>query len=88
MALGVPVVSTNCGGMPEVLEDGVNGFLVPTRSPEMISEKIIHLINLDKKEVNEMIVNAKKTITSFHDASVQIKDMKSLYLNVLRKNID
>jgi glycosyltransferase involved in cell wall biosynthesis len=88
MALGVPVVSTNCGGMPEVLEDGVNGFLVPTRSPEMISEKIEHIMGLDKNKVDKIIFNAKKTITCFHDASIQIKDMKNLYLDTLTRKID
>jgi L-malate glycosyltransferase len=33
MALGVPVVSTNVGGPPEIVEDGREGFLVPPRDP-------------------------------------------------------
>src|SRR6202011_1410755 len=33
MALGVPVVSTNVGGPPEIIEDGREGYLLPPRGP-------------------------------------------------------
>jgi glycosyltransferase involved in cell wall biosynthesis len=34
MAAGVPVVATRVGGVPELLDDGVEGLLVPARQPE------------------------------------------------------
>jgi len=40
MCTGVPVVATAVGGIPEIIEDGVDGFLVPARNPRMLSEKI------------------------------------------------
>ena len=39
MAIGTLVISTNCGGMHEVISDGKNGFLVPIRSPKLMAEK-------------------------------------------------
>jgi glycosyltransferase involved in cell wall biosynthesis len=42
MATGLPVISTgNCG---DIVEDQVNGFRIPIRSPEAIAEKIDHII--------------------------------------------
>jgi len=40
MAAGVPVVATAVGGNPEMLEDGVNGFLVPARDPAALADAI------------------------------------------------
>ena len=36
MALGIPVVATRVGGVPEIVADGVTGFLVPPRDPQAI----------------------------------------------------
>lgn len=43
MSCGVPVIATKVGGIPEMVEDGVNGFLVAPRKPKQIAEKILAL---------------------------------------------
>ena len=40
MAVGVPVVSTRHGGIPELVEDGVSGILVPERDPEALAAQL------------------------------------------------
>jgi len=40
LALEKPIVATNVGGVPEIMEDGVTGYLVPPRNPDVLSEKI------------------------------------------------
>ncbi|WP_413160847.1 glycosyltransferase [Capilliphycus salinus ALCB114379] len=40
MAMGLPVISTYHGGIPELVEDGVTGFLVPERDAESLAEKL------------------------------------------------
>lgn len=44
MAMGLPVISTFHGGIPELVEDGVSGFLVPERDADAIAEKLSYLI--------------------------------------------
>ena len=44
MAMGLPVVSTYHGGIPELVEDGVSGFLVPEQDAGAIAEKLTYLI--------------------------------------------
>ena len=44
MAMGLPVVSTLHGGIPELVENGVSGFLVAERDIEAIAQKLNYLI--------------------------------------------
>lgn len=53
MAKGLPVVSTYHSGIPELIEDGVSGYLVPEREVEQLAQKIESLIT-DPSLRNEM----------------------------------
>ncbi|HEV2058446.1 MAG TPA: glycosyltransferase family 4 protein [Solirubrobacteraceae bacterium] len=43
MAAGKPVIAARSGATPEVMVDGVTGFLVPPRSPAALAEKLVLL---------------------------------------------
>jgi colanic acid/amylovoran biosynthesis glycosyltransferase len=45
MAIGLPVVSTNVGGMPEVIEEGITGLLVEPYAPDQIKDAIKRYID-------------------------------------------
>ncbi|MDJ0726584.1 MAG: glycosyltransferase [Prochloraceae cyanobacterium] len=44
MAMGLPAIGTLHGGIPELVEDGISGFLVPEKDPQAIAEKLSELI--------------------------------------------
>lgn len=44
MAVGMPVLSTLHSGIPELVEDGVSGFLVPENNADALSERLNYLI--------------------------------------------
>ena len=53
LACGTPVILTDVASLPEIVEDGVTGFLVPPNSPKAIREKLLYLYN-NPDAANEM----------------------------------
>jgi glycosyltransferase involved in cell wall biosynthesis len=50
MACGKPVIATSIGGPAEIIQDGIDGVLVPSSKPEAIAQQIIRLIeNRDER---------------------------------------
>lgn len=87
MQLGKLVITTNCGGMEEVVKDGVNGFIVPIRNAEAIAQKIIEISTLSQIQVNEIAAKARETIEAIHSEEKMVEDMKKLYDFVLEKKV-
>lgn len=79
MALGTLVVSTNCGGMAEVIKDQSNGYLVPVRDSEAIAKAIKEVLLLNDAQREAMIVNARKYIEENHSEQKMINEMQNLY---------
>lgn len=85
MQLGTLVLSTDCGGMREVIQDGKNGFIVPVRDPQKMAETIIKIISLSKEEKEKIIQKAKITIEQNHSDTKMVSDMMTLYNQVLNQ---
>ena len=60
MASGLPVVGSESGGIPEIVRDGYNGFLVPERDVRQLAEKI-NLLLSDVDLSAELAQNGIKT---------------------------
>lgn len=50
MASGVPIVSTDAGGVRELLRPGKGGYIVPTRDPAALSARMIDLMTMGEEE--------------------------------------
>jgi len=62
MALGLTIVSTNVGGMPYLIEDGVEGRLVDKENPQQMAEAIVDIL---KNNETNFAQNARKKAESF-----------------------
>ena len=65
MSCETPIIASNSGGIPEALEDGVNGYLVPIEngiiSKSIYLEKIKNIIE-NKSQLNAVGKNGRKTV--------------------------
>jgi glycosyltransferase involved in cell wall biosynthesis len=54
MASGLPVIATSVGGIPELIDEGINGFLVNIKRPDEIADRILTLMQNDdiRKEMS------------------------------------
>lgn len=66
MASGKPVIATKVGGIPEIIDHEINGFLVEPNDTGELSSAIIRLLS-DKKEMNRMGKNARKKVEEVYD---------------------
>lgn len=82
MALGTMVVSTDCGGMREVVRHKENGFLVPVRNPKEMAKAILETIQLSEPEMLKMLRSARQQIEKNHEVKKMIHDMLTLYNQV------
>ena len=83
MSSGVPVVATSVGGIPEIVEDGVNGFLVEAKCPEKIAEKILAL-NLDKDLRSRLGEAARSTVLERYTAEKVVGQYLGLYEKIAK----
>lgn len=80
MAFSKPVVGTRTGGIPEVIEDGVSGFLVPRRDVEAMAGRILQLV--EDSELRRKMGGAGRSIsqTKFN-LEKNVRQLVQLYLS-------
>ena len=82
MALGMPVVATKVGGIPEVIEDGKDGILVEPENPDELAEAILRLLEDDGLR-SLISLNAYKKIKRKYSIERYTKDLLNLYKEVI-----
>lgn len=83
MAAGVPVVSSNAGGLSEVNEEGVSGYLCPIGDVQTMAEKAIYILS-DKDRLEQFKQNARKVAARFDEEKI-IPMYEALYYNAIKE---
>jgi glycosyltransferase involved in cell wall biosynthesis len=79
-----PAVVADVGGLPEVVEDGVTGFVVPPKNPEKAAAAIEKLI-LDKDLRMKMGRAGRERVAKLYNWEENVEQMIDIYESLLRK---
>lgn len=85
MSLGVPIVSTAVGGVPEVIEDGVSGILVPPKDPEALAQACLELLSDPGCRQEMALAGQERCHTCFSDLRMA-QNTRDIYLEALAPN--
>jgi glycosyltransferase involved in cell wall biosynthesis len=83
MSAGRLVIGTKVGGIPEIIDDGVNGYLVEPANSEQIAEKVIKLF-LEEKLLKELGRNARQKAEEF-SIEKHVDGLEKVYGKVMSK---
>lgn len=84
MAMAKPCVVTGVGILPELIEDGVNGFLVPHKNPHLMAEAILKLIEDRNKAKGFGLAAYRKVLNNFTD-EIMVEKTINLYYKLLEE---
>ncbi len=82
MASGIPVLATEHGGIPEAVENGVSGILVPERDHAALAAAALDLISSPER-YSQILTAGRAAIESKFERSRQIATLESLYRELL-----
>jgi len=83
-ACNLPVISTDVGGVRDIVSEGETGFIVPRRDVNAFAEKLALLIN--NKEIREkMSQNGWKFVEEQFHYTTLVKNMENYYRELLAK---
>jgi glycosyltransferase involved in cell wall biosynthesis len=86
MGSGIPVVASAVGGIPRILESGVNGILVPPRQPEEIAAAVAQIVE-NKMLSTRLSKMARETVEKSFNVHQWVRKIESEYTKVIDKKI-
>jgi glycosyltransferase involved in cell wall biosynthesis len=87
LACGLPVVGTSVGGIPEQVEDGSTGFLVPRGDVSGMASRVLHLLNDDSVR-QAMAQRATDVARQRFDLARQTKDYLAWYQEIVGREAE
>jgi glycosyltransferase involved in cell wall biosynthesis len=81
MSYHLPIISTNVGGIPEIVKNGVNGFIVKPRDKEGLKKAIDQL--LSDTELRKKMGEASSTMVKEYFPDAVERQLRDLYIKIL-----
>lgn len=83
MAMERPVVATTVGGIPEVVDSGRHGVLVPPGRSDRLAEEVVGLL-ADRGRARRLAVSACRRVEADFSIGAMVRRFESIYTEVLR----
>jgi colanic acid/amylovoran biosynthesis glycosyltransferase len=84
-AMGLPVVSTVSGGIPEAVKHGETGLLVTERNPAALAEAILQLMQNDELWQRYSVAGRRRVVDQFNLAH-QTARLEDIFERLLAEN--
>jgi glycosyltransferase involved in cell wall biosynthesis len=84
MTAAKPVVSTLVGGIPEVIADGWNGYLVPPGDFESLANALIEILGHSERS-EQMGINGRRSVENGLNVDSAVSKLETLYEMALRR---
>lgn len=85
LMIGIPTITSNVGGFPDIIENKVTGILIEPKNPLQLANAIEELINNPKLR-KEIAYNGKNRVKSLLNVTNTSKNIYDIYLTILNKN--
>lgn len=85
MGAGLPIVASAVGGIPELIEDGVHGLLVPPEDPSQLAAAIERLLD-DPSLAERLGAAAKRRQRAEFDLDVVVERLQRLYTDLYMRS--
>ena len=84
MSAGLPVVATNVGGNPEIIEHKKTGFLVESNNPYALAKALLYLLKNENYRKNTGKTARKKVEEQFNFKKM-VKNYEKLYISMIKQ---
>jgi glycosyltransferase involved in cell wall biosynthesis len=79
---GVPVIATNVGGLPDLVQEGSTGRVVPPRNPEMLAAAILSSLE-NREETRRHTVAGQKLARRLFDVNTTAREVAAIYVKLV-----
>jgi glycosyltransferase involved in cell wall biosynthesis len=85
VASKVPVIASKVGGIPEIIKDGINGFLIPPKNVPLLSEKIYYLLQ-NQEIAKQLAQEAYHNYLKNFEISIMVNKYENLFSGIMMKS--
>jgi glycosyltransferase involved in cell wall biosynthesis len=79
-SMGMPIVATSVGGVPQVVTDGVEGLIVPPGDPQRLADAVQRLVT--DPELRERLGRASRQKSAMFDVTGASREIEGIYRDI------